>query len=151
MDSLGSLLMAEDILVDVEVSGKEELLSAVGRHMESRHGLPSDRVTQGLMRRESMGSTAVGQGVAIPHTRVRDVDHMLIAYLRLRTPVSFDAPDNLPVRDILVLLAPKQADESHLVILAEAAHMFSNVAFRDRLHRCADPVEVKHLFDTWTE
>lgn len=151
MDTLGRLLMDEDILVDVEVLGKEELLSAVGRHMESRHGLPSDRVTQGLMRRESMGSTAVGQGVAIPHTRVRDVDHMLIAYLRLRTPVCFDAPDNLPVRDILVLLAPKKADESHLVILAEAAQMFSNVAFRDRLHRCADPAEVKHLFDTWTE
>jgi PTS system nitrogen regulatory IIA component len=149
MDTIGRFIKSEDILVDVEASNRDELLTTIGWHMENQHGLPHDLVTQGLMRRESLGSTALGQGVAIPHTRVKDVDHMVLAYLRMKTPIEFEAPDSMPVKDVLVLLAPKQADETHLTILAEAAQFFADPDFRDRLHRCQRSAEIKSLFETW--
>jgi PTS system nitrogen regulatory IIA component len=71
--------------------------------------------------------------------------------MRLKSPIPFDSPDGKPVSDVLVLLAPKQATEEHLTILAEAAQMLSDRSLRDRLHLCSDRFQVKRLFEAWSE
>lgn len=144
--SIGHHICPDDIALDVEVADKAALLAIIGRHMEEVHKLSHDTVSRGLARREALGSTAVGQGVAIPHTRVNDIDRLLVAYYRLKPAIDFGAPDALPVRDVLVILAPKQADETHLVILADAAQLFSDRAFRERLHQCRCRQEIVSLF-----
>ena len=147
---IAELLTPEDILLDVDVAGKKELLDEIGRHMQQAHDLSCESVVLSLSHREQIGSTGLGQGVAIPHARVQFLDHVQAAYLRLKTPIAFDAPDGKPVSDILVLLVPKQAAEEHLTILAESAQMLSDRRLRERLHRCGSPLDVKRLIDGWS-
>jgi PTS system nitrogen regulatory IIA component len=146
MNTIADLLLPEDILLDVDVSGKQPLFEEIGRHMERVHAMPQAWVVSSLDRREKAGSTGVGEGVAIPHARVKNLDRILAAYMRLKTPIFFDAPDDRPVSDVLVLLVPQQAADEHLMILADAMQMFSSHRFRKRLHLCNNPQEVKRLF-----
>ena len=149
MNTIANLLIPEDISLDVKVADKAHLLDEIGKHMERRHALSRDWVIAGLSRREQAGSTGLGQGVAIPHARVRDLDRILVAYMRLKPAIPFDAPDGKPVSDVLVLLVPKPATEEHLRILADAAQMFADIGFRKRLRACAHPQEVSRTFVDW--
>lgn len=151
MNAIASLLWPENICLNVDVSNKVELFDVIGRHMEREHALPQEWVTRSLSRREQVGSTGLGKGVAIPHARVKDLERMQVAYLRLKSPIPFDAPDGNPVMDILVLLAPSQANEEHLRILADATQLFSNRRFRLCLHECGNAREVKRLFESWSQ
>lgn len=149
--AIASYLRPEDIHLDVDIANKPELLDAIGRHMELAHSLPRESVSIGLSRREQLGSTGLGHGVAIPHARVKNLDRILVAYLRPRSPIPFDAPDGEPVTHILVLLVPKEATDEHLRILAEATEMFANRGFRARLRQSGDAAAVKRLFDGWPQ
>ena len=146
MNTIAQYLWPEDILLDVEVASKGQLFDAIGRHMEREHAMPKERVVVGLSRREQVGSTGLGEGVAIPHTRVEDLSRIHLAYLRLNSPLPFDAPDGRPVSDVLIILVPKQATEEHLLILADVAQLFSDRQFRERLHSCHHALEVMALF-----
>jgi PTS system nitrogen regulatory IIA component len=149
LNTIASILCSDDISLGVDVSSKADLFDTIGRQMELLHDLPHESVALGLSRREQLGSTGLGQGVAIPHTRVKDLSRILVAYLRLKSPIPFDAPDEKPVSDILVLLVPKQATEEHLRILADATQMFADRQFRARLQQCSNSLEVERLFKTW--
>ncbi len=151
MKTIAELLFPKDILLDVAVVGKIELFERIGEHLEWVHGIPQRAVVQALAYREQIGSTALGQGIAIPHARMKELDRIQLAYLRLSPAIAFDAPDGKPVADVLVILVPKQATEEHLRILSDTSQMFSDPRFRERLHRCKDPLEVKQLFDVWPD
>ena len=112
--------------------------------------MPHEWLEAGLSRREQLGSTGLGEGVAIPHARVEGIAQIHIAYLRLKTPIRFDAPDGKPVSDIIVILVPKHATEEHLQILAETTQIFSDSKFRDRLHSCQHAMEVKSMIDSFS-
>lgn len=79
LTNIASLLRVEDIHLDLAVSGKKELLDLIGRRLETSRRLPHDFVTSGLQRREAVGSTALGQGVAIPHARVKDLKETVVS------------------------------------------------------------------------
>lgn len=151
LNTLVSYLHPENICLDVVVSNKLELFDVIGRHMEREHALPQEWVVRNLSRREQAGSTGLGKGVAIPHARVKELERMQVAYMRLKSPIPFDAPDGNPVMDILILLAPNQANEEHLRILADATQLFSDCRFRARLHQCGHASEVKQLFTSWSQ
>jgi PTS system nitrogen regulatory IIA component len=149
MKTVAQLLMPKDILLDVVVADRSELLEKVGRHMEWVHGLPQASVVACLAHREQIGSTALGHGIAVPHARLKELERIQLAYLRLNPGILFDAPDGQPVTDVLVILVPKMATEEHLRILAETSEMFGNARFREQLHLCRHPMEVKQLFEIW--
>jgi PTS system nitrogen regulatory IIA component len=149
LSTVAKLLSTKDIRLDMEVSSRDHLLQEIARHMECEHGMPEDWVFQSLSRREKIGSTALGEGVAIPHARIKDLQRILLAYIRLRQPIPFDAPDDKPVSDILVILVPKEATEGHLRILSEVTQMFSDRQFRQQLRQCDEAGETKQLFDDW--
>jgi PTS system nitrogen regulatory IIA component len=151
VNAIAALLAAEDILLDLDAADRSELFEVVGWHMQQKHAMPQDWVAQSLMRRERLGSTGLGEGVAIPHARVKNLDHIQVAYARLKTPIAFQSPDGKPVSNVLFLLVPKQATEEHLKILAVASEMFSDKRFRDRLRACGDAAEVKQAFDAWPD
>lgn len=149
LNTIAELIWPENIRLDLDVSSKSRLFEEVGQLMEREHALPQAWVAASLAHREKIGSTGLGEGVAIPHARVKDLERIQVAYVRLKNPIPFDAPDGKPVSDVLVLLVPKQATEEHLSILAEATQMFSDPSFRECLHQCAHAMEVKHLFESW--
>lgn len=95
--------------------------------------LPYDQVLDHLISREKLGSTGLGQGIAIPHCRVVDCTRPLGALLTLEEPIPFDAPDDLPVDLLFVLLVPEEAQQQHLDILATVAGLLSQADFCARL------------------
>lgn len=149
MSTIAELLLPEDICLDMDVADKRQLLDEIGQRMQRLHDLPQDWVIQSLSRREQVGSTGVGEGVAIPHARVQGLERIQVSYIRLRHPIPYGAPDKKPVTHVLVLLVPKPAAEEHLVILAEAARMFADARFRSNLCTCAEPQAVRALFSDW--
>ncbi len=150
MTVLGTYLQAEDVLLGLKVSDKRQLFQAIGLHTERIGGLPADAVASALMRRELAGSTALGLGVAIPHARVNVLKRIRALHVRLVPELDFDATDNEPVSDAVVLLVPSPANDAHLELLAHAAALFSDSAFRAALQARHNPVEIKALFDEWT-
>lgn len=133
MNLIAKLLPAANVVLDLEVSSKKRMFEQVGLLFENHHGIARSVVFDSLFARERLGSTGLGQGVAIPHGRIKGIKEPQGAFLRLATPVPFDAPDGKPVNIVFVLLVPEQANEHHLQILSELAQMFSDRDFRARL------------------
>jgi nitrogen PTS system EIIA component len=146
MNLIAQLLSPEDILLDVDATGKTRVFEEVARLLERRHGLSRTQVVDSLCAREKLGSTGVGHGVAIPHARIKGLRKVAAAIVRTRLPIPFDAPDGKPVSDMVVLLVPEQATEEHLQILAWVAQMFADRQFREQLRMCVDAASVRRLF-----
>ncbi|MEN5254673.1 PTS sugar transporter subunit IIA [Pseudomonas protegens] len=149
MSKVARYLQVEDILLAVNVTNKQRLFEQVGQHLQETRQLPADWVAASLWRRELAASTAIGEGVAVPHARLAELDRIHALYLRPQTAMAFAAPDQQPVSDILVLLVPAPADQQHLDLLADTARLFTNPRFRQALLRCTTPMQVKQLFDHW--
>ncbi len=148
-NSVAGLLALNDILLDVDATTRDRVFMEIGKLIEARHGLREHAVVAGLIEREELGSTALGQGVAIPHARLKGLTHPIAAFVRPRLAIPFDAPDGKPVSSLLVLLVPEGATDAHLELLAEAASMFCDKAFRDRLRTCAAASNIRATFADW--
>ena len=146
MNPLSNLLAADQVLLDLDASSKKRVFEQAGMLFESRLGLARSIIFDSLFAREKLGSTGLGQGVAIPHGRIKGLKQAVGAFLRLAQPVPFDSPDGRPVNLLFVLLVPEQATEEHLQILSELAQRFSERSFRDKLAAAPDSAAVVALF-----
>jgi PTS system nitrogen regulatory IIA component len=149
MNQIAELLSPANILLDLDVDTKARLFDRMGTLFERSAGLPGATVAASLAAREKLGSTGLGQGIAIPHGRIKGLTRATGAFVRLRAPIAFEAPDGKPVGQIFVLLVPEQATEEHLQLLSELAQMFSERAFRDKLATAASAAELVALFRAW--
>lgn len=145
MNSAAQLLASIPVLLDVDAPNKQALFEAVARLWEQRHGMVVATVVDSLNAREKLGSTGLGHGVAIPHARIKGCTEAVGAFVRLKEPIEFAAPDGKPVSYCFVLLAPERPTEQHLQILAAVAERLSDWKFRDRLGTCNSEDEVHQL------
>lgn len=143
---LSKLLPETNILLDVEAGSKKRVFEQAGILFENHDGIARAVVFDSLFAREKLGSTGLGQGIAIPHGRIKGLKQAVGAFLRLAAPVPFESPDGRPVSLIFVLLVPEQATEQHLQILSELAQRFSDRAFRESLSNAADAAAIHQLF-----
>jgi PTS system nitrogen regulatory IIA component len=150
MNKIAPLLPQSNILLDIQAPNKKRLFEEVSQLFSANAGLAPALVFDSLSARERLGSTGLGQGIAIPHGRIRGLTEAQGAFVRTQEPIAFDAPDGRPVTQAFVLLVPQQATEQHLQLLSELAQMFSDRAFRDELAAAADPAQVHALFADWT-
>ena len=149
MNLIASLLPPTNILLDLDVGSKKRVFDQLGLLFENHHGIARSQVFDCLFAREKLGSTGLGEGVAIPHGRAKGLRDTLAAFVRLKTPLPFDAPDGQPVSLIFALLVPESANEAHLQILSELAQMFCDAAFREKLMQENDPGIIHQLFVNW--
>jgi PTS system nitrogen regulatory IIA component len=149
MNQIADLLPVTNVRLDVAASSKPALFDAIGALFEANHGLARATVAGSLLAREKLGSTGLGQGVSIPHGRIKGLTQAKGAFLGLADPIDFDAPDGKPVSQVFVLLVPEQATEQHLQLLSELAQMFSDRRFRERLGAAPDATAVRALFADW--
>jgi PTS system nitrogen regulatory IIA component len=136
-------------VLDLPVSSKKRLFEQIGLLFENQRGLARSLVYDSLFARERLGSTGLGQGVAIPHGRIKGLKEAHGAFIRLAQPVPFDAPDGTAVKLVFVLLVPEQATEKHLQILSELAQMFSDKALRDAMLEAPDVEALHQLIASW--
>jgi PTS system nitrogen regulatory IIA component len=149
MTLVSKLLSPADVVLDLPVSSKKRLFEQVGLMFENRHALARSLVFDSLFARERLGSTGLGQGVAIPHGRIKGLKEALGAFIRVAQPVPFDAPDANPVTLVFVLLVPEKATEKHLQILSELAQMFSDKLLREAMSRAPDAATLHQLISAW--
>lgn len=149
MNLISRLLPLSNVVLDMHASSKKRVFEQVGLLFENHQGISRASVFDSLFARERLGSTALGQGVAIPHGRIKGLKEATAAFVRLAEPIAFDAPDGRPVNILVVLLVPEQATQQHLDILSELAQMLSDRAFRERLLTATDPTLAHSLLAQW--
>src|SRR5512134_1124125 len=149
MNRIIKLLPASNILLDAEVSSKKRMFEQVGLLFENHQGIARSLVFDSLFAREKLGSTGLGQGVAIPHGRIKGLKEPVGAFVRLAQPVPFDSPDGSPVNLVFVLLVPEHATEQHLQILSELAQMFSDRELREGLAHETDVGRLHQSITAW--
>jgi PTS system nitrogen regulatory IIA component len=145
MSLIASLLPASHVLLDLPAADRRSVFEQVAVLLEGKTGVKRASILDSLLARERLGSTGLGQGIAIPHGRVRGLREAIGAFVRTRDPIEFDAPDERPVSLIFVLLVPEKSTDLHLEILGELAQMFSNRELRARLSAASDSLEVQRL------
>lgn len=149
MNRISKLLTPADILVDLSVTSKKRLFEQAGLLFENNHGIERGKVFDSLFARERLGSTGLGEGVAIPHGRIKGLREAVGAVVRLTEPVGFDAPDGQPVRLLVFLLVPESANEEHLEILSELAELLSDADIREKLMNQSDPTQIHGALAEW--
>ena len=149
MNLIAKLLPPSNILLDLDVTSKKRLFEQAGLLFENNQGIARSTVFDSLFAREKLGSTGLGQGVAIPHGRIKGIKEAIGAFLRLKNPVPFDAPDGKAVGVVFVLLVPEQATERHLQILSELAQMFSDRDMREALNAAGDAAMMHKKITVW--
>ena len=149
MNHIAKLLPPSNILLDLDVTSKKRLFEQAGLLFENNQGIARSTVFDSLFAREKLGSTGLGQGIAIPHGRIKGIKEAIGAFLRLKNPVPFDAPDGKPVGVAFVLLVPEQATERHLQILSELAQMFSDRDMRAALNTAGDAAMLHQTITVW--
>ncbi len=149
MSLVAKLLPLSNVMPDLAASSKKRLFEQAGLLFENRNGIAKTVVYDSLFERERLGSTGLGQGVAIPHGRIKGLKEALGAFARLAQPVPFDAPDGKPVSLVFVLLVPEHATDKHLEILSELAQMFSDRALRETLTGAADAAALHQIITAW--
>ncbi|WP_293267066.1 PTS IIA-like nitrogen regulatory protein PtsN [Neptunomonas sp.] len=129
-----SLLSPERVLQNIEGGSKKRIIEFVSKIIaESNDELSAEAVFSGLISRERLGSTGIGEGVAIPHCRLANVQTAIGVLAYLAEPIDFDSIDSQPVDLLFFLLVPEEACDEHLSTLGKLAEVFSQSEFRDKL------------------
>ena len=149
MNPLAQILPLAHVQVNVEASSKKRAFESAGLLFENHLGLARSVVTDNLFARERLGSTGLGQGVAIPHGRIKGLKQPSAALVRLASPVPFEAPDNQPVQLLVFLLVPEAASGKHLELLSVIAEMLSDDGFRQRMLDAPDSGALHRLVHDW--
>jgi nitrogen PTS system EIIA component len=127
------LIKRECIYSAVRAKTKKNVLEDLAEIASTKAKLDKRDVFDTLLRRERLGSTGVGRGIAIPHARMAAATHMTCIFARLTDPVPFDAPDHEPVDLVFLLLAPEHAGADHLKALARISRLARDPATCERL------------------
>lgn len=145
MSLISKILPLDNVITDMDVSSKKRLFEQVGLLIENSHAIARSDVFDSLFAREKLGSTGLGQGVAIPHGRIKSLKEATGVFIRLKAPIPFDAPDGKPVSLLFVLLVPDQATDIHLQVLSELAQRFSSKALREQMNH--PDTDARKLFE----
>jgi len=144
--NLTELLTEPHTLCHAEAFSKKRALELASETFAGQPGVPTtDRIFSGLLNRERLGSTGIGDGVAIPHCRLPDCKQAVALLMTLAEPIDFDAIDNRPVDLLCFLLVPEDGAEEHLQTLAGLAELFSQESVRESLRGCK---QSRQLYDT---
>ncbi|GAB0152816.1 MULTISPECIES: PTS sugar transporter subunit IIA [Marinobacterium] len=136
---LSELLTSSRTLCHVDVVSKKRALELASQTIaEQLDGMAAEDIFSGLINRERLGSTGIGEGVAIPHCRIPGVTTAIGLLMTLSSPIDFDAIDNRPVDLICFLLVPEDGAEEHLQTLAGLAELFNDSSTRESLRSCED-------------
>jgi len=149
MNLIAKLLPASNVLIDLDVASKKRVFEQIGLVFENNNSIGRSQVFDSLFAREKLGSTGLGQGIAIPHGRIKGLKDAVGAVARMKQPVPFDAPDGQNVALIFALLVPDRATDLHLQILSELAQMFSDRAFRESALAAPSGAELHRLITEW--
>ena len=135
---LSDLVTQKSIMPSVKVASKKQLLQVLSEKAAEITGLSERDIFDTIMQREKLGSTGVGNGIAIPHGKLKNVAHITGIFARLESPVDFEALDDEPVDLVFMLLAPETAGADHLKALSRIARILREPDMVSKLRQTKD-------------
>ena len=130
---IAELLTHESVLPNLKVTSKKQALQELSKRVAKNYNLAEREVFEVLLEREKLGSTGVGNGIAIPHGKMEDLGRLSGYFARLERPVDFEAIDDRPVDLIFLLLAPEASGAEHLKALARVSRLMRNKSICKKL------------------
>jgi PTS system nitrogen regulatory IIA component len=143
---IGELLVRDGVVLKTGASSKRQALHSVATAASHAIGLEESKVFDALMERETLGSTGLGAGVAVPHARLDGIDRVQAVFVRLDTPVPYDAVDDRPVDLIFALFAPPRDGADHLRALAAVSRALRSAKMREQLRQARTVDAIHALF-----
>jgi len=145
--NISDLLAPDAIIPALKAQSKKQLLQELAARAHAQTRLPERRIFETLIERERLGTTGVGQGIAIPHGRMPEATTITGIFARLENPIDYDAVDSQPVDLVFMLLAPENAGADHLKALARVSRLLRNQATCEKL-RAANTAEALYAILT---
>lgn len=140
------ILSPEMVLPDLNGAIKADILRELAVYLASQYNaIDTDVLTAVLTERERLGSTAIGDGIAIPHGKIAGIDRIIGVFGRHGAGVDFDSLDGQPTHLFFLLVAPEDSASLHLKALARVSRLMKDPAFRERLLKAADAPEIYRL------
>jgi len=141
-------LQAAPVIDDLAGTTSQAVLAELCRPLSSTHKVDAQRLLDTLVEREKLGSTGIGDGVAIPHGKVPGLPVLMATFGRSKAGVDFKAIDAKPTHLFFTLFAPENSAGAHLKALARISRIFKNPAFRDSIMKAKDAAEIYRLIET---
>jgi PTS system nitrogen regulatory IIA component len=145
---ISDVISVEDVILDLKPEGKTRLLKDHAMHAARRTGCPAGEIASVLSTREKLGSTGLGQGVAIPHAKMPGLQRPYGAFVRLAAPCPFEAIDDRDVDLVVLLLLPEASPQEHLNVLAKIARRLRDAEVVARLRRADNATTAHRLLTT---
>ena len=137
------ILVREASILDLVATTKDDLLAELaGALAAAESGLDRDRLLTILRERESLQSTGIGEGVAIPHGKISGLDRLVATFARSKSGVDFESIDGQPTQLFFLLVVPEQSGGQHLKALARISRFFRDASFREKLLGASDLDEI---------
>jgi len=124
--SLADILKPEAVIASMKARSKRQALQEISTAASKLFGFDAQRILDKLLERERLGSTGVGQGIAIPHAKFLETDKVMGMFARLEHPIDFESIDDRPVDLIFLLIAPEAGGAEHLRALARVSRLLRN-------------------------
>ena len=144
-DPSAAVLSHLQVLSEESLLSKKRVFERAAEVMGAALNLSSEAIYLALLAREKLGSTAIGEGIAIPHCRIKECAAAAGCLMTLQEPIDFGSTDGRDVDVVFVLLVPEEATQGHLNLLAALARSFSNADLRNRVRKTFDPAELRQL------
>lgn len=145
---LADILSEESVLFCTDIKTKREVLERLATRVAAATGFTAEEIFAALNDREALGSTGLGNGIAVPHGRFPGLKGVVAVFMKLSVPVDFESVDDQPVDLVMMLLAPVGAGADHLKALARVARVLRTDSVAESLRRANDP---KRLYAILTQ
>jgi nitrogen PTS system EIIA component len=136
---LTDLLRPEAVLASLRANSKKQVLQELSEKAAHISRLPARQIFDAVLQRERLGSTGIGNGIAIPHAKLAKCPSIIGVFARLEKPIDFEAIDAAPVDLVFLLVAPESAGADHLKALARIARVLRDPAITAKLRAIQDP------------
>ena len=137
--NINDMLSDDAFLINFGGTSKKQVLEELSKLAEIKLGINSRTLLENLIKREKLGSTAVGNGIAIPHANISSVDRPFVFVSTLVNGLDFNSSDDLPVDIIFLLIAPDNQGSIHLQALALISRLLRNKDLITKLRGCKSP------------
>ena len=143
---LSEFIFKNSIFIDVQADSQKNVFKILGNTFSKKNKDLSSLIIEKLNERERLGSTSVGNGIAIPHTKVDGIKETQVIFLKLKSGVDFSAPDGKKIDLIFSIIAPENSESDHLLILSSISNFIKKKEKVDRLRGSATIDEIQFLF-----
>lgn len=148
---LADILAEHAVLTCTGVTNKRQLFEILAKKAAELTDSSQEQILSTLMGREELGSTGLGNGIAIPHGKIQGLRGVVAVFARLDAPIDFDSVDDQPVDLVMMLLAPVGAGADHLKALSRVARLLRTESVTDQLRSESEPARLHEVLTTPVE